>query len=230
MASGVARVVEIQLWSDYACPWCALGLYRLDAAREQFAHGEAVTVVHRSFELDPRAPARRTQTMDEVLAHKYGMSPEQVRAGHERMTSMGRQVGMEFRFERIQLGSTFDAHRLTRAARGTPVEDALVKGLFAAYFTDGQLLADPEVLVNVATTAGMDADAARTVLAGDTHTDAVRADEAEARELGITGVPHFVINGKWAVPGAQDVETMVLALGRAWERTEDPQRRAAKPG
>jgi predicted DsbA family dithiol-disulfide isomerase len=130
---------------------------------------------------------------------------------------------MEFRFDRIQLGSTFDAHRLAQAARSSQGEDALVKGLFAAYFTEGKLLADHQVLLDVATAAGMDPDVARTVLAGDAHTDAVRADEAVAREAGITGVPHFVIDGKWAVPGAQDVETMLLALRRAWERTEDPQ-------
>ena len=84
--------------------------------------------------------------MDEVLARKYGMSPAQVQAGHERLTAMGAEVGMVFDFGAIQLGNTFDAHRLARAARGTPVEDALVKGLFAAYFTEGRLLSDPEVL------------------------------------------------------------------------------------
>ncbi len=212
--------MQIDLWSDFACPWCALGIYRLDAARAQFAHGDAITVVHRSFELDPRAPARRPQSMAERLAHKYGMSPEQVRAGHERLTSMGHEVGMEFHFDRIQLGSTFDAHRLAQAARGTESEDALVKGLFAAYFTDGELLSDHAVLLGAATAAGMDADVARQVLASDAGTDAVRADEQAASELGITGVPHFVINGKWAVPGAQDVETLRLALDRAWARTE----------
>jgi predicted DsbA family dithiol-disulfide isomerase len=212
--------VEIQLWSDFACPWCALGLYRLDLARRQFAHGDAITVVHRSFELDPRAPARRTQTMAEVLALKYGMSPEQVHAGHDRLASLGRDVGLEFQFDRIQLGSTFDAHRLAQAARGTPVEDALIKGLFAAYFTEGRLLSDHDVLLDVATAAGFDPAVAATALESGARGDDVRADEATAQELGITGVPHFVINGKWAIPGAQDVDTMVLALQRAWDRTE----------
>ena len=212
--------MEIQLWSDFACPWCVLGLYRLDLARQQFAHGDAITVVHRSFELDPRAPARRTQTMNEVLALKYGMSPEQVRAGHDRLASLGRQVGMEFQFDRIQLGSTFDAHRLAQAARGTDIEDALIKGLFSAYFTEGRLLSDHDVLLDVATSAGFDPALAAPALESGAHGAEVRADEAVAQELGITGVPHFVINGKWAIPGAQDVETMVLALQRAWDRTE----------
>jgi predicted DsbA family dithiol-disulfide isomerase len=212
--------MDIEVWSDFACPWCALGLYRLDAALEQFVHGAQVSVVHRSFELDPRAPARRAQTMDEVLAAKYGMNPEQVRAGHERLTALGRQVGFVFDFDRIQLGSTFDAHRLAQSARGTAAEGALVKGLFGAYFTEGRLLSDHEVLVDVAAGAGIDPGAARAVLAGDAFSAEVRADESTARELEVTGVPHFLINGKWAVPGAQDTETLLILLNRAWERTE----------
>lgn len=208
------------MWSDFACPWCALGDYRLTAALGQFGHADEVTVVHRAFELDPHAPARRDQSMAEVLARKYGMSPEQIRAGHNRLSSLGREVAMDFQFDRIQLGNTFDAHRLARAAQGTAVEDALVKRLFGAYFTEGKLLSDHDVLLATATAAGMDPDAATAVLAGDAHAAEVRADEATAQQLGITGVPHFLINGKWAIPGAQDTETLVLALNRAWDRTE----------
>jgi predicted DsbA family dithiol-disulfide isomerase len=220
--------MHIELWSDFACPWCALGLYRLDAARAEFAHGEDVTVLHRAFELDPRAPARSTQSMDEVLASKYGMNAAQIHAGHERLSSMGREVGMDFQFDRIQLGNTFDAHRLARAARGTPAESDLIKGLFGAYFTEGRLLSDHEVLLDVARHAGLDPGAAAAVLAGDAHASDVRGDEAAAQALGITGVPHFVIEGKWSVPGAQDVETLVRALNLAWERTEGAEQAIAR--
>lgn len=222
--------MQIDLWSDFACPWCALGLHRLEAALRLFAHADDVTVVHRAFELDPHAPARRTQTMTEVLATKYGMSPPQIRAGHERLTSLGAEVGLEFRFDRITLGNTFDAHRLAsaaRAVRGTAVENDLVKRLFGAYFTEGALLSDHGVLAGLAAEAGMDPEAVGVVLSGDAHASDVRSDEAAARELGITGVPHFVINGKWSVPGAQDVETLVLALDRAWPRTKGLEQAAA---
>jgi predicted DsbA family dithiol-disulfide isomerase len=219
--------MQIDLWSDFACPWCALGLYRLEAALRQFAHADDVTVVHRAFELDPRAPSRRPQTMTEMLATKYGMSPAQVHAGHERLTSLGAEVGMEFQFDRSQMGNTFEAHRLARAARGTAVENDLVKGLFGAYFTDGLLLSDHEALARVAAEAGMDPGTVASVLSSDAYASDVRSDEATARELGITGVPHFLINGKWSVPGAQDVETLVLALDRAWERTEGLEQAAA---
>jgi predicted DsbA family dithiol-disulfide isomerase len=214
--------VRIDIWSDFACPWCALGLYRLHGAQAQFEHGDAIEVVHRAFELDPRAPAKRPQSMEEVLEAKYAMSPEQVQAGHGRLGALGAEVGMTFAFDRIQLGNTFDAHRLARSARGTAAEDAVVKGLFGAYFTEGRLLSDPEVLLDVASAAGLAPEAAQQVIASDAFADEVRADERTAQELDITGVPHFLINGKWAIPGAQDVETMVLVLRRAWERTEVP--------
>lgn len=214
--------MQIDIWSDYACPWCALGIYRLDAALEQFEHREAVEIVHRAFELHPGAPARSSRTMAEVVAAKYQMSPEQVRAGHDRLTALGREVGMDFQFERIQLGSTFDAHRLARSARGAETESALVKGLFGAYFTEGRLLSDAEVLLDVAGAAGLDREAAHDVVAADAFTAEVRADEREAQELEVTGVPHFLINGRWAIPGAQDIETLVLLLRRAWDRTEVP--------
>ncbi len=212
--------MEIDIWSDFACPWCALGLYRLDVAREQFEHGDEITVRHRSFELDPRAPARRAQSLEEVLATRYGMGPAQVRAGHEQLTELGGEVGMAFAFDRVQLGSTFDAHRVAQAARGTTVEDAVVKGLFSAYFTEGALLSDHGVLRQVASAAGMDAGVVEEVLGSGAHAEEVRADESAARERGITGVPHFLINGAWAVPGAQDVDTLLAVLRRAWERAE----------
>jgi predicted DsbA family dithiol-disulfide isomerase len=155
------------------------------------------------------------------------MSPAQVHAGHERLTSLGAEVGMDFHFEQAQMGNTFDAHRLARAARGTAAEKDLVKGLFGAYFTEGALLSDHEALARVAAEAGLDHEVVAAVLSSDAYAADVRADEATARELGITGVPHFLINGKWSVPGAQDTDTLVLALDRAWERTEGLEQAAA---
>ncbi len=210
--------MEIEIWSDFACPWCALGLYRLDAVRRAVEYGDEIGIVHRSFELDPRSPARRERTLERAVAHTYGISPERVRAGQAQLTELGREVGMAFDFDKVQLGSTFDAHRLAQAARGSACEDALVKGLFAAYFTEGRLLSDYEVLRDVARAAGLDGHEVEKVLTGDAYSAAVRADEGAAQELGVIGVPYFLINGVWPVPGAQDVETMVTLLGRARSR------------
>lgn len=210
--------MDVEVWSDFACPWCALGLARLHAALEEFEHGEEVRVVHRSFELDPRAPASRGRTMAEAVAAKYGTTPERVRAANERLTSLGAEAGVVFDFDRVRLGNTFDAHRLAQAARATPHEDALVQGLFRAYFAEGQLLSDHDVLREVAGAAGLEEALTDKVLGGELYAREVRVDEAAAEELGVTGVPYFLINGAWPIPGAQDVETLTTVLRRAWSR------------
>jgi protein disulfide-isomerase len=210
--------MEVQVWSDFACPWCALGLARFDAARREFEHGDEVRVVHRSYELHPRAPADRELSMVDAVAAKYGTTAERVRAHNEQLAALGREVGLVFDFERVRLGSTFDAHRLAQAVRGTEAEPALVQGLFRAYFTEGRLLSDHEVLRQVATVAGLDEQLTQKVLAGDLYAREVRLDEAEAQELDVTGVPFFLVNGAWPIPGAQDVETLLLVLRRAWSR------------
>ena len=156
--------------------------------------------------------------MEQAVADTYGLSRAQVRSGHERLTALGEEVGMVFDFARVRLGSTFDAHRLAQAARGTESEDALVKGLFVAHFTEGRQLSDHDVLRDVARSAGLADSLTEQVLGGDAYADEVRADEAAAEELEVAGVPYFLIGGAWPVPGAQDTETMVLVLRRAWER------------
>ncbi len=210
--------MQIDVWSDYACPWCALGLARLQVALGDFEHADAVTVVHRAFELHRHAPARIEGTQEERLARKYGMSPEQVRAGHAHLTALGAEVGFTFDFGHVLSGSTFDAHRLTQAAQWTAHEDALVRRLFAAHFSEGRQLSDHDVLRDVARAAGIPEDVTEKVLGGTAYSVEVRADEAAAEELDVTGVPYFLIGGAWPVPGAQDVETLGTLLRRAWSR------------
>src|ERR1700722_6097099 len=210
--------MQIDVWSDYACPWCALGLARLTVALSDFDHGDDVTVVHRSFELDRHAPVASPGTAEEAVARKYGMRPEQVRAGHTQLTAFGAEGGFTFDFERVRLGNTFDAHRLTQAARGTEWEQPLVRQLFAAHFGEGLQLSDHGVLRGVARSVGLPEDVAEEVLGGTAYASEVRADEAAAVELNVTGVPYFLIGGAWPVPGAQDVETLRVLLERAWSR------------
>ena len=212
--------MQIDVWSDYACPWCALGLARLNVALAEFAHADHVTVVHRSFELDQRAPASSPGTAAEAVARKYGMRPEQVRAGHAQLTAFGAEVGFTFDFDSVRRGNTFDAHRLTQAARGTEWEEALVRRLFDAHFGEGQLLSDHDVLREGARSVGLPEGMTDQVLGSDDYGKDVRADESAAAELGVTGVPYFLIGGAWPVPGAQDVETLRALLDRAWSRVD----------
>lgn len=216
-----AMDMKVEVFSDVVCPWCAIGRRRLQAALGRFDHADEVEVVWRAFELDPRAPAVRDGDYAERLARKYGMSREQAVAANERLTALGAEDGLEFHFERARPGNTFDAHRLLHFARdaGPGRQDALKERLFVAYFTEGAAVGDRDTLVRLAAEVGLDPTACREVLDGDRYVAEVRADEAEAAELGVTGVPFFVVDGRFAIPGAQDADTVLRVLEQAWRRS-----------
>jgi predicted DsbA family dithiol-disulfide isomerase len=187
---------------------------------ERFEHADEIEVVWRAYELDPSAPARREGDYASRLAKKYGLSRQQALAANERLTSTAAADGLDFRFDSVQPGNTFDAHRLLHYARqaGPGVQDALKERFFLAYFTEGLPIGDTETLVALAAETGLDPAESAAVLAGDRFAAEVRADEEEALELGITGVPFFVVDGKFGIPGAQDVDTFLSVLERAWAR------------
>lgn len=207
--------MRIDIWSDVVCPWCYLGHRRFASALAQLPEIEA-DVRWRAFELDPHAP-REPQDLVAVLERKYG--PGAFTAMTERLTALGAEAGIEYRFDRTQRVNTFDAHRLIAwAATQPPGQEPLVEQLFAAYFTEGADVADAETLLRLVERAGGDADAAGRVLADGTYGDAVRADEASAREREVTGVPAFILDDRLMIPGAQDVDTFVRVVVRAAER------------
>jgi predicted DsbA family dithiol-disulfide isomerase len=207
--------MRIDVWSDIACPWCFLGKHRLD---EALAHvGGDHEVVYRAFELNPGAPKTYDDglTHTERIARKFGASAEQIETMHARMRGLGEEVGIAFEFDRVQGGNTFDAHRVVRLGLERGIQPAVKERMLRAYFTDGDPIGDRDALVRIAADAGLDASEVRELLAGDRLTDEVRADEAMAQELGITGVPFFVFAGKLAVSGAQPLEVLIQALTRA---------------
>lgn len=210
----------VDIWSDVVCPWCAVGRARWHAALAAFPHRDQVRTRWRSFELDPKAERVYPGSATERLGRKYGMSPEQARGLYRQMTELAAQDGLDFRFEQSRPGNTFDAHRLLHhalATGGERLQDQLKQGLFQAYFTDGRPIGAPETLIEVAGEVGLDPDDAREILAGDRFAVQVRADEREAEELGITGVPFTVVDGGFPLPGAQSVDTLGRVLDKAWE-------------
>jgi predicted DsbA family dithiol-disulfide isomerase len=216
----LAKEVLVEIFSDVVCPWCAIGKRRFEAALERFEHAGEIDVVWRAFELDPNAPARREGDQVERLARKYGLTRQQAAAANDRLTATAAAEGLDFHFERAQAGNTFDAHRLLHFAltAGPAVQDALEERLFVAYFTEGAAIGDRDTLVRLATEVGLDPPETAAVLAGDRYGDEVRADEREALELGITGVPFFVVDGKFGIPGAQNADTILEVLERAWAK------------
>lgn len=213
--------LRVAVWSDIACPWCWVGKRHLEAAIARLPH--AVSVEWRAFELDRGAPRSLPEDVDlvERLAKKYRASRAQAQAMIDRMTGVGASAGLELRFDRVRPVNTFDAHRLLAWARGRGRQGELKERLFRAYMHEGRSVADHEELVAIAETAGLDDEGARAVLLSDAHAAEVRADEARARELGVTGVPFFVIGERYAVPGAQPTELLLGAMQRAWSEASE---------
>jgi predicted DsbA family dithiol-disulfide isomerase len=209
--------VHVEIWSDIACPWCYVGKRRFEAALAAFEHRDDVQVTWRSFELDPEAPAERARSGAEHLAEKYGTSLEQAQAMNDRMTEVAAGEGLDFHFERLRSGNTFDGHRLVHLAAEHGKQDAMKERLMRAYLTEGELMSDPETLTRLATDAGLPADEVRELLAGDRFADAVRDDERTGAALGIRGVPFFVVDRQFGASGAQPPEALGELLQHAWE-------------
>jgi predicted DsbA family dithiol-disulfide isomerase len=211
--------LRIDVWSDVACPWCYVGKRRLEAALAQFPHRESTFVVWRAFELDPSAPREldRSESYVQRLATKYGVSTSEAQGMIDTMVGVAAQDGLEFRFDKIRPGNTFDAHRVIHFARDSGKQDAMKERLLRAYMTEGECVGDREVLTRLAAEVGLERGAVVALLAADTNHEAVREDEAEARKIGIRGVPFFVLDAKYAVSGAQPTEVLLGALSQAWE-------------
>ncbi|MEO9324246.1 DsbA family oxidoreductase [Nocardioides sp. C4-1] len=206
--------MRIEIWSDVVCPWCYIGKRRLEEALAGFEHRDQVEVEWRSFQLDPSAPTEPHEHVGEMLARKYG-GGARVGQMQAQMLQVAAEVGLDFsrHSESLHL-NTVDAHRLLHAAGDRRAD--LKEALLHAYFVEARNLADHDVLVDVATSVGLDADAARTVLASDAHADDVAADVAQAAAYGATGVPFFVVDAKYGVSGAQPTEVFSQLLETAW--------------
>jgi predicted DsbA family dithiol-disulfide isomerase len=211
--------MKIEIWSDIACPWCAIGKRRFERALDGFEHRHAVEVIWRSFELDPAAPRRRELSQPAHLAAKYGVTLAQAQAMNARMSAEAAKEGLRFDLDRAQVGNTFDAHRLIHFAEAHGRRDEIVDRLFRAYLGEGRAIGEREVLVEIAAEAGLDPEAARTMLASDAYAAAVRADEARARVFGISGVPFFAIDERVGVSGAQPPEVLLGVLQEAWRES-----------
>ena len=208
--------LTVEIWSDVVCPWCYIGKRRFEAALAAFEHADEVTVMWRSFELDQEAPKVAEGTATERLAAKYGMSLERAAQLHGEMTERAAAEGLEFRFDLARGGNTFDAHRLIHLAATYGHQAASKERLMRAYFTEGEPIADPETLIRVVAEVGVDPVEARDVLQTDRFAEDVREDELLASQLGIQGVPFFVLDRRYGVSGAQPPEVLVQALERAW--------------
>lgn len=238
-----ARSLSIEVWSDVVCPWCYIGKRRLEAALNLVATGERdggdgppdgaddIRVIWRAFQLDPSAPRPgepgHGQGVAEHLGHKYGGGLQAGLAMSAQMTQVAAQEGLDFHLEDAGRGSTLDAHRLLHLAADLPGSGTVDRGdrpglqgklkerFLLAYFTQGQDISDPEVLRTLAAQSGLPAERVEQVLTSQDYAQAVLADQQQAQAYGATGVPFTLIDGRYAVSGAQPVEVFAEGVRQA---------------
>ncbi|HEY4823475.1 MAG TPA: DsbA family oxidoreductase [Solirubrobacteraceae bacterium] len=212
--------MDIEIWSDIACPWCYVGKRRFESALARFEHRDDVNVTWRSFELDPSAPPQSEGERAARLAEKYGMSVERAREMGRQMTETAAAEGLDFRFDIQRSGNTFDGHRVIHLAAVHGLQDAMKERLLRAYFTEGELMSDHDALVRLAGEVGLDPDEVREMLAGDRYAAEVREDERTASAFGISAVPTFVIDRAIGASGAHPPEALLELLSQGWARRE----------
>jgi predicted DsbA family dithiol-disulfide isomerase len=207
--------VKIEVWSDIICPWCYIGKRRLESALASFEH--PVEIEWRSFQLDPEFPKGKAIPVYDALAQKFGGGREQVREMTGRVADLAAIEGLKYDFERGIMVNTFDSHRLAHHAKSQGLGPEMHERLMRAQLIEGENLGDADTLVRLAEEIGV--EDARPVVTSDQYTTDVEADIREARLLGATGVPFFVLDRKYGVSGAQPVEVFEQALQTAQENT-----------
>jgi predicted DsbA family dithiol-disulfide isomerase len=215
--------VRIDIWSDVVCPWCYIGKRRLESALADFPHAERVEVVWHSYQLDPGAPAEPGESVAEHLGRKYGGGPAAGAQMIDRVEAVVAEEGLIYRLHQAQRANTVDAHRLLHLALhegGPETQGRLKEALLAAYFTEARNVADHATLREAATTVGLDTLRVDEVLAGVEYAADVQADIDRAQGYGASGVPFFVIDGRYGVSGAQPADVFRQVLDRAWAERE----------
>jgi predicted DsbA family dithiol-disulfide isomerase len=208
-------MMRVDIWSDVVCPWCYIGSRRFELGLAAFEHRDQVEVVYRSFELDPALePGQESRVLDMLFA-KYGIPVAQAAAAEERMAATAAADGLGYTVNRL-IGNTFDAHRLMHLAGDLGRSEQLLQRLYRAYFAEGRSVFDAVSLALLAGDAGLDAAEARRALDDGSYADAVNADEEQARELGISSVPFFVIDWTYGFSGARPAGLLTEALQEAW--------------
>lgn len=209
--------MQLQIWSDYACPYCYIGKRHLEQALAEFEHAAEIEVVFRTFELDRNASSRVVNTTQQRIENKYRKTPESALDMINHIVAMGDRAGLKMNYASVRYTNTFDAHRLTRYAHSMGVATEVSERLFRAYFTENLELADHNVLLQIACDVGLGRDETQSMLNSDAFSNEARTEEAQAEQLGIHGVPFFVFQDGLGLSGAQPKAILLKALQAAWD-------------
>jgi predicted DsbA family dithiol-disulfide isomerase len=209
--------IRVDIWSDVACPWCFIGKRRFEEGVRRFRashQGVDVQVTYRSFELSPDQPLEVTSTVVEYLSQRKGIPQPQVEQMLEHVAGVARAEGLDYDFDAVLQTRTLKAHELLHLAKAHGAQDAMKERLLSAYFEQGRHVGRVDELAALAAEVGLEPDEAVAALTSGRFSDDVQADIELARAFGITGVPFYVLDGRYGISGAQTPETFAAALGQ----------------
>lgn len=208
----------IDIWSDVVCPWCFIGKRRLEKALSSFEFKDHVTIRHRAFQLQPDITTIIPTAT--YLAQKYNLPSDEVLKMQDNVCAVADGEGLCYNFDETLSGNTFDAHRLLLWAATLDKQDELLEAMYSAYFEKSKPLFSHSDLIAIGLSVGIDADIVADFLTSEAQSGEVIADRNLATQLGATGVPFFVFDMKFAISGAQPVETLIESLEKAWSERE----------
>lgn len=209
--------MKVEVWSDVMCPFCYIGKRNYEKGLQQFAASHDIELVWKSFQLDPgisNDPENRLDTY-EYLSQRKGISRDHVIQMHEQVTRMAADAGLEYHLDKTQMVNSFKAHRFLQMAKEKGLADEAEEQLFYANFTEGKDFSDTGILIEIGQQIGISETDVRESLNNDKYADLVNLDFQKAREIGVTGVPFFVFNNKYAVSGAQAPESFAQVLEKS---------------
>lgn len=210
--------MKINIWSDVRCPFCYIAKRNFEKALSQFEHKDKIEVTWKSYELDPELKTDTSISSLEYLASNKRMPIQQVEQMFTQVKQMGKDVGLEMNMDDSIPANSKNAHRLTHLAysKSNKMGEKLTEALFKAHFTDGKNIDDNDVLISLGVEVGLQETEVQELLNSDAFSYEVRQDQMEARNIGVSGVPFFVMHKKFAVSGAQPSEAFLEALRKSW--------------
>jgi predicted DsbA family dithiol-disulfide isomerase len=215
--------MKVEIWSDIMCPFCYIGKRNFEAALKEFEAKNEIEIEWKSFQLDPTIPKTFEKKVStyEYLADRKGMPVERSKELHDSLVETARKVGLTYNFEKAVVANSFDAHKLIQLAKTKGFGDAAEESLFKAYFTDGKDMSDHSILIQLGKEIGLNEEEITTALTNEEFDSKVNLDISEGSQLGVAGVPFFVFDRKYAISGAQPIETFLNALKQSYAESTD---------
>lgn len=212
--------MKITIWSDFVCPFCFIGQAHLDTALENFEHKDDVEIEYKSYLLMPDAEYQPGLSYYEFFADKFGMPVDKAEKQLKQQAESAKASGVVMNHDIAKIANTFDGHRAFQYAKEQGRGTDFFKRFYSAHFTEGEVLSDTDTIVRISEEIGLDGDAVRSVVENEENTGKIQQDISQAQQLGVQGVPFFLVNDKYSISGAQPVELFQQALNQIWQEEQ----------